>query len=54
LGIALKRGQNKPFAIVIDGIATRNLINSAEESEVKIIAAKNFATTDTTLQLMSF
>ena len=50
----LRRLKEKPFAIVIDGTVTSSTISSAEESEVKIIVAKNFSTTDTDIQLLSF
>ena len=54
LGSALKRIGGKPFAIIIDGAITRSVIKSAEESGIKALAAKNFATTDTSIELLSF
>ena len=51
---ALKRMRNKPFAIIIDGTVTKGVITSAEEANTKVIAAKNFATTDTKIELLSF
>jgi len=49
----LKRNKEKVFVIVIDGIATSYLISNAEEIGCKIIVAKNFATTDTNIKLLS-
>jgi len=43
----------KPFAIVIDGTVTNSVIKSAEEVDCKAIVAKNFATTDTNIELLS-
>ncbi len=43
----------KPFAIVIDGTVTNSVIKSAEEVGCKAIVAKNFATTDTNIELLS-
>ncbi len=53
LASSLKRIREKPRAIIIDGIATKSIINSAEEIGCRIIVAKNFATTDTNIKLMS-
>ncbi|VVB83400.1 DNA primase DnaG [uncultured archaeon] len=49
----LKRSRTKVTAIVMDGIATMPVIISAEEVGCKVIAAKNFASTDTNIKLMS-
>ncbi|MCK9595999.1 DNA primase DnaG [Candidatus Pacearchaeota archaeon] len=49
----LQRFREKVTAIVIDGTATIHIISSAEEKGCKIIVAKNFATTDTSIKLMS-
>ncbi|VVB83786.1 DNA primase DnaG [uncultured archaeon] len=49
----LARLREKPIAIVIDGTATNSIINSAEESGCKVIVAKNFATTNTSVKLLS-
>jgi len=51
---SLRRIDEKVFAIVIDGIVTSSLIEAAEESDCKIIVAKNFATTNTEIKLLSF
>jgi DNA primase len=49
----LRKSRLKPLAIVIDGTVTNSVISSAEEVGCKVIAAKNFATTDTNIQLLS-
>jgi DNA primase len=49
---ALKRIKGV-VAIVIDGAATGSVIRSSEESNVQIIVAKNFQTTDTKIKLLS-
>jgi DNA primase len=49
----LRKSRLKPLAIVIDGTVTNSVISSAEEVDCKVIAAKNFATTDTNIQLLS-
>ncbi len=49
----LRKNKIKPFAIVIDGIATNTLIKIAEEINCEIIVAKNFSTTDTNIELLS-
>ena len=49
----LKRIREKPAVIIIDGVATSPIINSAEEEKCKVIVAKNFATTDTKIKLLS-
>ena len=46
--------REKPYVVIIDGIVTSSTIEAAEDSEVKIIMAKNFATTNTTIHLLSF
>ncbi len=49
----LKRSRIKITAIIMDGIATMPVIISAEEVGCKVIVAKNFASTDTNIKLMS-
>lgn len=53
LANSLSRMRDKPTAIVIDGTATNHIIISAEEIGCKVIAAKNFATTNTKIKLVS-
>jgi DNA primase len=50
---SLRRARKNPLVIVIDGIATNPIINSAEEAGVQMIVAKNFSTTDTKIELLS-
>ena len=50
----LKRMRQKPTIIIVGGSATNFLIKVAEESEVKVIVAKNFTTTNTNIKLLSF
>jgi len=49
----LRRNKSKPLAIIIDGTVTRFIIQIAEEINCKVIVAKNFATTDTNIELLS-
>jgi DNA primase len=49
----LSRLHEKPAVIVLDGTATSSIIISAEEAGCKIVVAKNFATTNTSLKLLS-
>jgi DNA primase len=51
---ALRKLREKPSVIVVDAAATVSTIRSAEESGVKAIVAKNFTTTDTKIELLSF
>ena len=53
LASTLRRTDKKPTIIIIDGIATNPIISSAEEKNCKAIVAKNFATTDTKVKLLS-
>ena len=53
VGGVLKKSENKPTIIVIDGTATKNIIQSAEDVGVQVIVASNFGTTDTNIKLLS-
>ncbi len=53
VGGNLKKIKESPSAIIIDGTATKNIMQTAEESGVKLIVANNFGTTDTKIKLMS-
>ena len=53
LNSALKRIEENPAVIIIDGIITSPMFRAAEEAECQIIVAKNFATTDTNIKLLS-
>ena len=50
---ALRKISTKPSIIIIDGTVTSSVINVSEEAKVQIIVAKNFSTTDTSIQLLS-
>jgi len=52
--ITLKKSKIKPFSIIVDGAATKKAINAAEKSGVKAIAATNFTTTNTKIELIGF
>jgi len=52
--ITLKKSSEKPFIIIIDGTATKTAISVAEESGVKAIAARNFTSTNTKIDLIGF
>jgi len=54
LGGALRRITQKPAVFIIDGTVTASIIKSAEELAVQVIVAKNFATTETEIKLLSF
>jgi DNA primase len=49
----LSRLHEKPAVIVIDGTATSSIISSAEDAGCKAVVAKNFATTNTGMKLLS-
>lgn len=53
VGGILRKSDKKPTIIVIDGTATKNIIQSAEEVGVQVIVASNFGTTDTQIKLLS-
>jgi len=50
---SLLRTRKKIFAIVMDGLVTAGIIRYAEEKDVQVIAAKNFASTETKIKLIS-
>ncbi len=50
----LKKTRSSPSVIILDGTATKSTIEFAEDAGVRVLAAKNFTTTDTSLELMSF
>ena len=54
LNSILRRIKEMPLIIVIDGTVTSSTIQAAEDAQCKVIVAKNFATTDTNLELLSF
>ena len=52
--MALKRLDKRPAVIIIDGAANNALLGAAEDANVRVIAARNFTTTDTKIELISF
>ena len=54
LTLSLKKSKDVPAVIVIDGTVTGPMLKTAENSGCQIVVASNFATTDTTLKLLSF
>ena len=53
LGGTLRRMRSKPSIIIFDGIVTSSTVRAAEDAGIQAIVAKNFATTDTKIQLLS-
>jgi DNA primase len=53
IGITLKKVSVTPTIIVMDGIVTSSVTSAAEEAGVRVIVAKSFATSDTTIKLLS-
>jgi len=53
LNSTLRRIDHKPSIIIIDGTVTGSIIKASEEAGVGVIVAKNFATTDTEIKLLS-
>jgi len=53
-GGSLRRINEQPYAVVLDGIVTSSIIEAAEDSKCQIIVAKNFAATSNSVQLLSF
>jgi len=50
---AIEKSKKKPYALVIDGTASSAIIYTAKNNGCKVIVAKNFATTDPDIQLLS-
>jgi len=53
LGSLLRRISPKPLVIIVDGTVTTPILRTAEEIGCQTIAAKNFSTADTKIQLLS-
>jgi len=53
LNSTLRRINETPSVVVIDGTVIGSTINAAEESGVQVIAANNFATNNTKIKLLS-
>jgi len=54
IGNILRKISEKPYVVILDGTANQGIIRSIEESGAKVLAAKNFTTSDTSLELLSF
>ena len=52
IGLSLMRARDVSV-IVMDGLVTSNVVYSAEKAGIKVIAARNFAYTDTKIKLIS-
>jgi DNA primase len=53
-GGSLRRVNEKPYVIVLDGTVTSSVIEAAEDAGCQFIVAKNFAATSNNIQLLSF
>ncbi len=53
LSSTLRRMNEKPYVLVMDGTVTKAVLNSSEEAGIRAIVASNFASTDTGIQLLS-
>jgi DNA primase len=53
-GGSLKRINEEPYAIVLDGTVTSSIIEAAEDAGCQIIVARNFAATSNNIKLLSF
>jgi DNA primase len=49
----LKKIEQKPVVIVMDGSVTNNIISAAEDAKCQVIVAKNFSATSPNIQLLS-
>lgn len=49
----LKRPGQKPSAMIIDGMVTNSILRAGEDSGVSVIAAKKFASANTSMQLLN-
>lgn len=49
----LRNAEDKPSIIVMDGTVTKTITNAGEDVGVQVIVAKNFATSDTSIKLLS-
>lgn len=54
IGRSLRGLRERPLAMIVDGTATPAMIKAAEDAGIKAISAKNFTTTDTNIELLSF
>ncbi len=54
LAVGLKRIDETPFAVTIDGTVTNSVIEACEEAGIKAIAANNCSATSQKIKLLSF
>src|SRR3989344_2452087 len=50
---ALRRINEKPYALVVDGTVNPSIIEAAEDSGCEVIVAKNFTTAESSIELLS-
>ena len=53
LATTINRMREKPVIVVVDGVATMPIIASCEDAGCELIVAKNFASTNTSIKLLS-
>ncbi len=53
LATSINRMREKPVVVVVDGIATMPIIAACEDAGCELIVAKNFASTNTRIKLLS-
>jgi len=53
-GGSLRRINEKPYAIVLDGTVTSSVIEAAEDAGCQVLVAKSFAATSNNIKLLSF
>ena len=53
LATTINRMREKPVIVVVDGVATMPIIASCEDAGCEVIVAKNFASTNTSIKLLS-
>jgi len=53
LASTINRMREKPVVVMVDGVATIPIIASSEDAGCELIVAKNFASTDTKIKLLS-
>jgi DNA primase len=53
-GGSLRRVNEKPYGIVLDGTVTSSIIEAAEDAGCQFIVARSFAATSNNIQLLSF
>ena len=54
LMMSLRRIEQAPFAVALDGVVTSGLMGTLEEAGIKAVAANNFSATSQSVKLFSF